>query len=644
MRDGSRSSSNGDSDGDGGERHVDVRLDDLRLFTALPTAHLVLDVDLVVRRVNPAYLRLVGRRAEDLVGRRFFDALPPDPGPPAGGDGGDGGDDGDDGDGDGGNGVADLRRSFQHVIATGEPDVLPVQRYRVIDLSTGRAVDRWWSSVTVPVLDAAGNVELLIQRVEEITDYVHDRDARRRQRRGEEQWQARALAAEVELFTRARELQVSRDGERARARELAALAEVTVRVAQTEDVAELVEVLLKHGLAALGAQGGAVAVREDDVVRLWLSSSLGRRAQSTYARLPLDSPLPGPVSAVSGRRILLPDRASALAHDPYMAEAVAFTGCQAWAVLPLTEPPSLGAPDSPGPVLGSLMIGWTHAQTFTPAVLEVLEAFAAQCSQALTRLQARQEQRAAAVETSKLSEALQRSLLSEPARPDGLQVTTRYRPAARRAQVGGDWYDSFITAAGTTTLVVGDVCGHDREAAAAMGQMRNLLRGLAYTLPAPPSQVLTLLDRALLGLDVRALATTVLVTVEQDGPGRAAGTHRLRWSNAGHPPPLLIHPDGRVELLSTPAELLLGVDADTDRLDHEVVVAAGSTLLLYTDGLVERRDAGLDAGLEWLAGTAASLAGATPEELCDRLLALVGDGAPGDEGAEDDIVLLALRT
>ncbi|WP_432482845.1 SpoIIE family protein phosphatase [Kineococcus esterisolvens] len=609
-----------------------AQLDDLRLFAALPTAHLVLDADLVIRQVNPAYLRLVGLRAVDLIGRRAFDALPP-------------GQQALDEDG-----VPHLLRSFEQVLATREPHTLPAQRYRVLDLHTGRTVERWCSTTTVPVLDDAGEVELLLQQVEEVTDCAHDRQARPPHHRSEQQWQARALSAETELSTRAHEARAARESERTRARELAALATATVRVASAEDVTELVEVLLEHGLAALGAHGGAVAVREADVVRLAISASLGQQARVRWDQLPPDSRVPAVVSAISGRRILLPNPAASLAYDhehgpaPSMAEVMSTTGCPAWAVLPLARG---------GATLGSLVVAWSQAQTFTPAALEVLDAFAAQCAQALARIQVRQEQQDEAAETSKLAETLQRSLLSEPARPGGLQIVTRYRPAARRAQVGGDWYDSFVTSTGTTTLVVGDVVGHDREAAAAMGQVRNLLRGVAYTLPAPPAQVLTLLDRALRGLDVGALATAVLVTiervsteqvsaqrfsVEQHRAQQAAGTHLLRWSNAGHPPPLLIHPEGVTEVLSTEAELLLGFEPDAHRRDHEVLVRPGSTLLLYTDGLIERRHASIDDGLGWLVRTAATLAAATPADLCDELLDLVVDDA------EDDIVLLALRT
>ena len=411
---------------------------------------------------------------------------------------------------------------------------------------------------------------------------------------------------------------------------------------------------MRSGCEGGGESGG----KGGDVIYVSLTASLGVEAQLNYATLPLHSPLPAAVSTATGRRILLPDRAAALAYGHGMEEAIASTGCQAWAILPLSTPAA--APDKAGtgflaerrgyvtmnpyigdpPAWGALAVGWRGGQTFTPAVLEVLDAFATHCAQALARLHVRADEQTRAEQTFQLAQVLQRSMLSEPAHPDGLQVVTRYRPAVRQAEVGGDWYDSFVTASGVTTLVVGDVCGHDRVAAAAMGQVRSMLRAIAYTIPQDPATILTLLDHALQGLHVDALTTTVVLAVEQDAALATAGRHRLRWSNAGHLPPLLIHPDGWAELLRTDAELLVGLDPGTSRTTHVVEVDAGSTVLLYTDGLVERRDAsaeGIDDGLAWLVRTASALAGAGLDEVCDTLLQQV------EQDLEDDVVLLALR-
>jgi serine phosphatase RsbU (regulator of sigma subunit) len=179
------------------------------------------------------------------------------------------------------------------------------------------------------------------------------------------------------------------------------------------------------------------------------------------------------------------------------------------------------------------------------------------------------------------------------------------------------------------------VAGHDRNAAAAMAQVRNVLRGVAQVLDDPPGAVLTGLDRALARLEVTTLATAVLCQV---GPAQQGDDSlQLRWSNAGHPPPLLLQPDGQCELLARDPELLLGISPSEARRDHVVALPAGTTLVLYTDGLVERRDQSLDDGLERLRLAAAELRHLSPDALCDALLAQLA------AGAEDDVALLVLR-
>jgi serine phosphatase RsbU (regulator of sigma subunit) len=236
-----------------------------------------------------------------------------------------------------------------------------------------------------------------------------------------------------------------------------------------------------------------------------------------------------------------------------------------------------------------------------------------------------------------MAEALQRSLLTEPPQQADLEIVVRYLPAAEQAQVGGDWYDAFLVGDGDTMLVIGDVTGHDRHAAAAMAQVRNVLRGVAHSQPESPARVLAALDRAMGDLAVGTLATAVLARVERGGPGMHPGQRLLRWSNAGHPAPLLIEPDGTVTLLERVPNLLLGVDVACPRVEHAVVLPPGSTLLLYTDGLVERRGASLDDGVAWLSAELAGLRELPLEELCDRLLAVL------PEALQDDVALLALR-
>jgi PAS domain S-box-containing protein len=243
----------------------------------------------------------------------------------------------------------------------------------------------------------------------------------------------------------------------------------------------------------------------------------------------------------------------------------------------------------------------------------------------------------------RLAEGLQRALQTAPPEPDHMQVVVRYEPAAEAAQVGGDWYDAFLQRDGATVLVIGDVVGHDTEAVAAMGQLRGLLRGIAATTGAGPAEVLTRLDAAMELLQVQTTATAVVARLEQTDDERERGITRLRWSNAGHPPPMAINPDGTVTVLTglagIEADLLLGIDPDTPRTESEITLDRESVVLLYTDGLVERRGQSLDEGLAKLRRLLGELSGTgTLEELCDEVLARMSPDRP-----EDDVALTAIQ-
>ena len=243
-----------------------------------------------------------------------------------------------------------------------------------------------------------------------------------------------------------------------------------------------------------------------------------------------------------------------------------------------------------------------------------------------------------------LADRLQQALLTPPPEPDHLHIVVRYLPAATDAQVGGDWYDAFLQPDGATVLVIGDVVGHDGVAAARMGQLRGVLRTLAFSHDADtPAQVLSRLERVARGLGVDSLATVVLARIEdirpvvQPGSSRRAG-RRLRWSNAGHPPPVLLHPDGTSTVLEREPDLLLGVDPGSRRCDHTADLPDSSTLLLFTDGLIERRGKTLDEGLAVLRGALADLGDRPLDELCDVLLARMSP-----EAGDDDLAIVAVR-
>lgn len=238
-----------------------------------------------------------------------------------------------------------------------------------------------------------------------------------------------------------------------------------------------------------------------------------------------------------------------------------------------------------------------------------------------------------------LAEGLQRSLLTDPPEPERAEIAVRYLPAAEAARVGGDWYDAFLQPSGTTMLVIGDVVGHDTEAAAAMGQLRSLLRGIATYSDAGPVEVLRGLDSSMDTLQLGTLATAAVARFEQTADEHRRGRTRMRWANAGHLPPLVVSADGTVaELAPWVGDLMLGVDASAVRRESVVELDHGSTVLLYTDGLVERRDSDLDAGVARLRDALIELSDLPLEELLDELLERLVHGRP-----DDDVALVAVR-
>ncbi len=589
------------------------QLIDYRAFlAAVPVPCAVLDAELVVRAVSETFLTLTGRRRDDVVGKPLLESFPESPSDP---------------------GSAERRRqvgaSVHRALTRGETDQIPLLRYDLEPVpGVGEFAERWWNITNTPLPDETGRSSLVLNTIEDVTQAVHDRNRRREQREREIALLARAQRLELDLEVREREVLALSASEQEVGRRLQGLALVALELAAADSVEELTDLVVGRGVAAMGCDGGGVAVRDDteQVVRLTITDTR-REGQRLRQEMPLTTHLPSVVSCIDPEPIYLQDRAEGLAWGPEMELVYATSGCDAWASLPLVAEARL---------LGSLTVSWVEPRKFTDDEKGLLSAFAAQCAQALQRIQDREAERRATISSRLLSESLQRSLLTDPVQPEHLQLVVRYRPAAREAYVGGDWYDSFQVPGGDTLIVVGDVAGHDRLATAAMAQVRGVLRGVAHSLDGSPAQVLTGLDRAMDDLGVDALATAVLARVECGGDLEDGGRW-LRWSNAGHPPPVIVRPDGSSELLRSEPELLLGVQPSTSRTDHRTPLPPGTTLLLYTDGLIERRGEPLGAGMEWLRHRVASLAALPLDSLCDALLAEL----PTD--ADDDVALLALR-
>ncbi|MGW2647974.1 PP2C family protein-serine/threonine phosphatase [Streptomyces sp. NPDC001393] len=231
------------------------------------------------------------------------------------------------------------------------------------------------------------------------------------------------------------------------------------------------------------------------------------------------------------------------------------------------------------------------------------------------------------------AEQFQRLLL--PTLPDLRPFTAAaiYRPAAEPSQLGGDWYDAIPLPDGVVAVVIGDVAGHDLQAAAAMAATRNMLRALVFDQSSPPGAVLTQLDRTLKSVANHRVTTTALARIERDGPG-----WRLRWSTAGHVPPLLMTRDRHVVCLLAEPGLPLGVDTEQPRPDHSRFLPPEATVVFFTDGLIEHPAHSIDESLRELASLAAVHAALPLPEFVQAL----ADHHPSD--GHDDMAILALRT
>jgi GAF domain-containing protein len=230
--------------------------------------------------------------------------------------------------------------------------------------------------------------------------------------------------------------------------------------------------------------------------------------------------------------------------------------------------------------------------------------------------------------TRKSAVVLQRSLLSDPPTVPGLRMCARYRPAGRD-EVGGDWYDAFHRGSDQLALVIGDVVGHDITAAAAMGKLSATLRSLALDRCDGPAAILDRLGTINTQLGITPFATLLFATLT-----RGDGRWTMRWASAGHPPPLLLTPGG-VQLLERVSGTALVTSKTPARGEAHISVAAGSTLLFYTDGLIERRGRDLTDNLNAFVARAAAAEHNGIESLCDDLLA--------DAPTDDDIAMLAVQ-
>jgi serine phosphatase RsbU (regulator of sigma subunit) len=538
----------------------------------------VLDDEWRFRYINPAGARVIDRTVEELIGRHIWTEYPDAVGTP-------------------------FEELYTRVRATG---------------GSGSAEDWFeplgkWFRADAFLTDAG-----LVVTYDDVTEQHRIIDER-----------AAAVTAREEAAAAAAE--AAAEAERA-GRHLMLLGDINLAMTSTLDTDEAVD-RFAHLVVPLLGDWCLVSVVENgvrrDVGRAHRDPAMGpamhRYVDLRVASNTTNAPVPRLLRDL--RPVIVPELTdeilSTMVTDPAAREAVAPLQPFAVAAFPLI---------ARGEVFGAItLVNGPERGAHTEAELRTAEIASRRAALALDNARL-------ATAAQQVAERLQLSLLSPPVQPDHLELAVRYRPATQGVSIGGDWYDAFLQPDGDTVLVIGDVMGHDIEAAAAMGQVKTLVRGIAFDRLDEPAGVLRRVDHTLVGLAVPTLATALVCRVEQTAAERTAGRRRLRWASAGHPEPMLVTADGAVVDLASPVGPPLGIGWLGPRVDGQAPLPEGSTLLLFTDGLFERRSVPLDEGRAQVAAILSGCAQLPLEELCDRLLAeLLG------ADVEDDVAVLAVR-
>jgi PAS domain S-box-containing protein len=400
--------------------------------------------------------------------------------------------------------------------------------------------------------------------------------------------------------------------------EAEAVTEVVRKVQRVTDAAlahlsldDLLPELVGRIKEILNTDSASILIAEPEDEMLVVRAARGLPIDTLGFRVPLGQGFAGRVAAEK-RPVVIDDVAQAEILNPALIESDARS--------------LLGVPlIHEGQVTGVVHVGSKRRGAFDEDDVSVLQLIA--------------DRAALAVENARLYdvehhivETLQRSLLPERM-PDlpGVALAARYLAGGYGADVGGDWYDAIALPSGDLAIAMGDVVGHGIGAAALMGQLRNALR--AYVLDShSPGEVVGRIDRLMHQFEAGRMATLLYMSIARDFSS-------LRYVSAGHLPPVVVEPDGTTRLLEGGRALPLGV-MPQEHFDEGVdVLTAGSTLILYTDGLVERPGENLDDGIARLAH-AATTGPPDPDSLADHLLAEL----IGSEPARDDVGLLVLRT
>lgn len=414
--------------------------------------------------------------------------------------------------------------------------------------------------------------------------------------------------------------QAALTAERQRAKDIADFSSALITAATEQ---ELQQVVLTRLAAIFGASGALLALVDEGRLRVSTDAGIAMWEAEVLHGMSLDHLSPVPEAIRTGRPQFIPDRRDYIHRWPHGAEfpRLARLGSDyAVSIMPLSE-----AGNQP---LGAWLV--TYGSGYRPSLDErtLMGTLADLAGQALRRIRLQQ----ARVE---LATALQKTML--PTLPEhlaGLEVAARYRPSSDGLDIGGDWYDVFVMPDGAVALEIGDVQGHDVDAAAAMGQVRASMRAIAAHEP-DPATVLTRANELLVTMDAARFASCTMLHIDpRDG--------RVTGASAGHVPVLCAREDGSHSIRELPGGPVLGVVPGTEYREETFTLDKDSALIMVTDGVVEGPGLTLEAGLE-RAGTLAGAAlhdGLNAEETADRIL----DAAVAVDHLDDVAVLVIRRT
>ncbi|MFG2292274.1 SpoIIE family protein phosphatase [Streptomyces sp. NPDC048603] len=391
---------------------------------------------------------------------------------------------------------------------------------------------------------------------------------------------------------------------------------VALAIALTEAITarQVSAVVTDELLPAFGGRQLAIYLLNERHLYLAWETGFPKGFLDPFDGVSLEVRLPGVETLTSGRPIFFESMEHLAAAYPGIP-LDASVGARAF--LPLI---------ASGRPVGSCILGFDRPRGFSPEERTVLTALAGLIAQALDRAQ-RYESEAA------VARGLQDALLPRHLPVvDEVETIGRYLPGTAGMDIGGDWYDVIETGPGGLAVVIGDVQGHGIPAASTMGQLRSAVRAFALSGNAP-DEVVGGTNRLLIDLDPGQFASCCYILLD---PGSGAA----RAVRAGHPQPLLRHPDGRAEVLDLPGGVVLGVDGEATYPVTELVLEPGAVLALYTDGLVEVPGTDIDVGIERLRALLAEAGGGSLAETADRLVREAGESA---DRPDDVALLLAAR-